>query len=138
MTTDPCVTMQPTISDGAKEEMSIYPACAVTRAMARKEAVKDGTVTSPLATMIAEESSPMTKGSREALGCFEGKDTLSETLFICKPEVFRSQGSEVQAQHLDTAPKSLLISSQENDPTLSGVRERIVSESEAAGTLVCY
>ena len=30
VTPDPCVTMQPTISYETKEEMSIYPACAVT------------------------------------------------------------------------------------------------------------
>ena len=52
--------------------------------------------------------------------------------------MLKSNGGETQAQHLDTAPKSLLISSQESDPTLSGVRERIVSESKAAVTRVCY
>ena len=57
VTADPCVTMQPTIPYGTKEEMSIYPACAVTRAMARKEAKNDSTVTSPPTTVITEESS---------------------------------------------------------------------------------
>ena len=40
-------------------------------------------------------------------------------------------------QHRQTE-KSSLISSQESDPTLAGVRERILSESEAAMTRVCY
>ena len=44
--------------------MSIYPACAVTRAMARKETEKDGPVTFPLTTMVSEESS-MTEGNQE-------------------------------------------------------------------------
>ena len=30
VTADPCVTMQPTISDETNKETSIYPACAVT------------------------------------------------------------------------------------------------------------
>ena len=34
VTANPCVTMQPTISDGTHGETSIYPACAITRAMA--------------------------------------------------------------------------------------------------------
>ena len=71
--------------------------------------------------MITEESSLITKGSQEESEHSEGNGTLSETLFTRKPEVLRGQGSEIQGQHLDTAPKSLLISSQKNDPTLSGV-----------------
>ena len=46
--------------------------------------------------MITEESSLMTKGSQEESEHSEGNGILSETLFTCKPEVLRGQGSKIQ------------------------------------------
>ena len=142
VTADPCVTMQPTISNETNKETSIYPACAVIRAMAQtmaqKEAHRDG------ATMFPEDNSLMTDDNQEELEPSEEIGTIPEVIVTNEPDPLRSQGSGSQPQNpsmpcsIDMTAKSSLISSQESDPTLAGVREHILSESEAAMTRVCY
>ena len=64
VTADPCMIRQPTISDETKEEMNIYPACAVTQAMVRKEAEKDDSFASHTTTLTTRDSSLETEVSQ--------------------------------------------------------------------------
>ena len=105
--------------------------------MARKEAERDG------ATMFPEDNSLITDDNQE-LEPSEESGTIPKVIVTNESDLLRSQGSESQPQNptmpcsIDMTAKSSLISSQESDPTLAGVRERILSESEAAMTRVCY
>ena len=109
VTADPCVTMQPTISDRTNEETTIYPACAVTQAMVRKEAERDG------ATMFPEDNSLMTDDNQEELEPSEESGTIPEVIVTNEPDPLRSQGSKSQPQNpsmpysIDMIAKSSLI-----------------------------
>lgn len=105
--------------------------------MARNEAERD------CATMFPEDNSLRTDDNQEELEPFEESSTIPEVIITNELDLLRSQGSESQPQNpsmpcsIDMTAKSSLITSQESDPTLAGVRERILSQSEAAMTRVC-
>lgn len=106
--------------------------------MARKKVERDG------GTMFPKDNSLMTNDNQKKLELSEESGTIPEVIVTNEPDLLRSQGSESQPQNpsmpcsIDMTAKGSLISSQEHDPTLAGVRERILSESEAAMTRVCY
>lgn len=103
VTADPCVTNQPTIPDGMKEAVIVYPACAVTRAIARREAEEDGVITSPITTTcgFTEENSLVADNVQKISKDSEERDalvTVSETFVVNKPDASRSQGSGSPSQ----------------------------------------
>ena len=90
-------------------------------------------------TLTTRDSSLETEVSQEVPEYLEGNEDLSKTPLTSEPAALKSQDSgKTQAKPSDMVPKSSLISLQESDPTLSGVREHVVSESEAAMMRVCY
>ena len=80
VTVDPYMTCQPESHDGTKEEVTIYPVCAVTRAMKKKAAEKDRVTTSPVLTRVGlpEASGSVTDDLEE-----ESKDSNeNDPLFL--------------------------------------------------------
>ena len=151
VTVDPCMSCQPESHDGTQEEVTIYPACAVTHTMKKKAAEKDRVIISPVLTRVGlpEVSGSVTNDLEE-----ESKDSnendslvpldLSETFMAHEPKLASNLGSEnppVQQtlpSNTNVMTQSTLIHLQENDPSLSGVREQAVSETEATARAVCY
>ena len=145
VTVDPYMTCQPESHDDIKEEVTIYPACAVTRAMKKKAAEKDRVTTSPVLTRVGlpEVSGSVTDDLEE-----ESKDSnendplvpMSETFMAHEPKSASNLDSEnppVQQTLLsntNTITQCTLIQLQENDPSLFGVLEQAVSEARA----MCY
>ena len=147
VTVDPYMTCQPESHDGTKEEVTIYPACGVTRAMKKKAAEKDRVTTSPVLTRVGlpEASGSVTDDLEE-----ESKDSnendplvpLSETFMAHEPKSASNLGGEnppVQQtlpSNTNAMTQCTLIQLQENDPSLFGVLEQAVSEAEATARAV--
>ena len=151
VTTDPCVTDQPTNLNITKEVI-IYPAYTVTQAMANKKVEKDDAVIFLITTAcsdLIEESNLVAEEIQKEPEDLERRDPLvciSETLVATKSRTLRSQDNVGLSEHHTICLTnknhqqrySTLNGLQQNDPSLSAAMKHQVSEAEVAVTCVCY
>ena len=140
----PCVTHA--LCHDESGDTTIYPACAVTRAMAR--AKKDNASGSILETTTSQNN-PYEVGS-DVCEVSHNCDTdplinLSDT-FMNHNTSADQLGDEDHIHtsepsgrsHKDFVSRRELIILQEKDPSLSGICDQVVGKSEAEAAAVCY
>ena len=128
----------------AVEDQAIYPACAVTRVMARR--------------MLTEESNEEERSSEEA-DVASVRNNITESNTESKAEcplnlaetfvghnlersndskALATPGSNSPIAGAEVIPKDLLIKLQASDPDLCDIQEKVVSETEAPQNQVSY
>ena len=147
---DPCVTNIPLCHDEAvSEDTKIYPACAITRAMARGNKQQDDASYSSKEDVTSLDNHDKVSGDAQEVSqecddsaplinlsnTFMGHDTNVDG--FGNEDHTPSPASSVRSDG-DFVPRSELMVLQKKDPSLSGVWEQLVSETEAAVTRVCY
>jgi len=127
------------LSHTAHEVQTIYPACAVTRAMARQRLLEESDAVktaSPDRSKIgaAQNASVTDECPLNLAETFVGHDRQQLLSHDAPP----SLASNLHATKGDVIPKEQLVKLQESDPDLLDIREKVVSESETSHNQVGY